>query len=129
MVKRLSFGISAAALVVTVVTVLLIAPRQTPPPVAQVAEAAPVKQVTQEVGREQEMNEYWLGRINALREEAHLHPLVLSTSLMANATEWATWMGTNATLTHDRPDGTSIQRRGYVENIGRAYADETTESL
>jgi len=97
---------------------------------------------------EDALNKYWLSRINALRAEKALKPLTLDSRLEATAKIWAVHMGTTGVLTHDRPNGEAVHdwiktydlpftARGvggwngnyFTENIGRAYADTSTESL
>jgi uncharacterized protein YkwD len=98
--------------------------------------------------REEMMNDYWLLRVNALRAQKNLLPLKFDSRLAATAKIWAEHMGTTGVLSHDRPNGETVNEwvktyalpftdRGpggwngnyFSENIGRAYADDTPESL
>jgi len=98
--------------------------------------------------REEMMNDYWLARINSLRVQKNLKPLRFDSRLAATAKIWADHMGSTGVLGHDRPDGKTMHEwvatynlpfteRGpggwngnyFAENIGRAYADDTTESI
>jgi len=112
--------------------------------------AATSTEVTMQEGddREHVMNDYWLSRINDLRAQKNLLPLTFDSRLAATAKVWATQMGMTGVLSHDRPDGESVHDwikpynlpftdRGpggwngnyFTENIGRAYADDSTESI
>jgi uncharacterized protein YkwD/uncharacterized protein YgiM (DUF1202 family) len=55
-------------------------------------------------------NEYWLAKINALRAEKGLRLLVLDQRWVDTATEWASYMGENDTMTHTRPDGKTMHQ-------------------
>jgi len=117
-----------------------------PPASISIPEAPKAKTVPQD--RDQEMAEYWLSRINQVRRQKNLRELVPDQRLANTAHDWAVSMGTRGVINHDRPEGKTVHEwvapyqltfterssdggwRGnfFSENIGRAYADETTES-
>ncbi len=97
---------------------------------------------------EERMNAHWLSRVNALREQKALEPIVFDARLAHTAKIWADHMGTTGVLSHDRPNGEKVSewikaynlpfmaqgagngyRNQFTENIGRAYADASQESL
>ena len=57
-----------------------------------------------------ELNQYWLEKINALREKKSLRLLVLDQRWIDTATEWAAYMGRLGSATHTRPDGKSMHK-------------------
>lgn len=94
-------------------------------------------------------NEYWLNRVNALRAAKSLRQLVLDQRWVDTATEWASYMGENNEMSHNRPDGKSmhqwIDTKGlqwtqrysqdgwdtnyFTENISWSYADNSQAGL
>ena len=97
---------------------------------------------------EEAMNTYWLSRINELRQQKKLEPIAFDARLAYTAKIWAVHMGTTGILSHDRPNGERVSewiktynlpfttpapgsgyKNTFTENIGRAYADTSTQSL
>lgn len=95
------------------------------------------------------LNEYWLGKINALRLQKNVRPLVVDTRLIKTASAWASEMQKRGEITHTRTDGKTMHqwidaknlaftKRGaehgwrtnyFVENISRFYAKPTDAGL
>lgn len=57
-----------------------------------------------------ELNQYWLTKINTLRAQAGLRQLVIDQRWINTATEWANYMGENDITSHDRADGKSMHQ-------------------
>ena len=94
------------------------------------------------------IDQYWLGKINALRSAKGVRQLVLDTRLDITATEWAAYMASINTATHTRPNGQSMGQWAtsqglpfttrysaggwvtnyFTENIAWNIADGTTTS-
>lgn len=97
----------------------------------------------------EDLNRYWLARVNALRAEKGLRTLRSDVRLITTAGEWAGEMAMRREVTHARIDGKTMHQwidtkqlefteRGvdpgwrtsyFVENIARAYAKPTAEGM
>ncbi len=55
-----------------------------------------------------DINKYWLGRLNALRQEKDLRTLRIDESLQDTAAIWADYLAKINQITHDRPGGESM---------------------
>lgn len=95
-----------------------------------------------------ELNAYWLQKVNALRAEKGLSTLETDTRLRVTATSWADYLGENSLFTHTRPNNESMNdwvdalhldftAKGvtggwttnyFSENIGWGYSTKSTES-
>lgn len=71
------------------------------------------------------LNEYWLGKINALRAEKGLRQLVLDQRWVNTATEWATYMGETGTTSHTRPDGKTMHQ--WIDTKGLDFTVRYSE--
>lgn len=71
------------------------------------------------------LNQYWLGKINALRAERGLRQLVLDQRWVATATEWATYMGGIGVSTHTRPDGKTMHQ--WIDTKGLDFTVRYSE--
>lgn len=118
------------------------------PPVA--TSSSPLPTTTSASGTDAEqINQYWLQRINELRVKEGLRLLRTDTRLITSATDWATYMGEHALLTHTRPDGKTMHQwmdarslpfternspdgwnqNYFTENIARAFSPTDVASL
>lgn len=97
----------------------------------------------------EQVNQYWLQRINELRGKEDLRLLRTDSKLIESATDWATYMGENELLTHTRPDEKTMhqwmdarslpfternspdgwQQNYFTENIARAFSATDVASL
>lgn len=69
----------------------------------------------------EELNQYWLNQVNALRADRGLRQLVLDSRWNATATEWATYMGEHDLATHDRPDGKTMHQ--WIDTKGLPFTE------
>ncbi|TSC56096.1 MAG: Uncharacterized protein G01um101418_463 [Parcubacteria group bacterium Gr01-1014_18] len=65
------------------------------------------------------LNQYWLGKINALRAEKGLRFLTLDQRWINTASEWSAYMGKNDQITHDRPDGKTMHQ--WIDTKGLPF--------
>lgn len=73
----------------------------------------------------EELNNYWLNKINALRAESGLRQLVLDQRWVDTSTEWASYMGENDLMTHDRPDGKTMHQ--WIDTKGLSFTDRYSD--
>lgn len=71
------------------------------------------------------LNNYWLNQINALRAEAGLRQLVLDQRWVDTSTEWASYMGENNIMSHDRPDGKTMHQ--WVDTKGLDFTERYSD--
>ncbi len=71
------------------------------------------------------LNQYWLGKINRLRAANGLRQLVLDQRWVDTATEWASYMGENNLMTHDRPDGKTMHQ--WIDTKGLPFTVRYSE--
>jgi len=64
-----------------------------------------------------ELNNYWLTEINKLRAATGLRQLILDQRFVDTATEWASYMGENDVMTHNRPDGSTMHQWIGTKNL------------
>jgi uncharacterized protein YkwD len=148
MLKRATLAVSAMSLLGTSAFVFWTVPTAKVP-LSVPAVTASTSTAAERTGETSDMNNYWLAKINGLRRQKNLRTLALDKRLMDTAQKWADELGSRGELTHDRPNGETVhewithdgldftQRDSpdgwktnfFVENIGRAYADKTTDSL
>lgn len=96
-----------------------------------------------------DLNGYWLEKINELRLQKNLRPLVIDSRLIETATVWATEMQKRGEITHTRTDGKTMHQwidtkslaftkhgaangwrtNYFVENIARFYAEPSNTGL
>jgi len=59
---------------------------------------------------DKEINEYWQGKVNALRKIKGVREVVVNESLVRTATKWSDYLGQIDSATHVRPDGKSMHQ-------------------
>lgn len=100
-------GIPAKEIVVTVAPVSSPAPA----PIVTPVSSSPTSTSTVPSGIDvAALNTYWLGKVNALREEQGLRQLVTDARFVATAQEWSDLAAVRERITHDRDDGKSMHQ-------------------
>lgn len=70
------------------------------------------------------LNVYWLSKVNFLRLDKGLRQLALEPRLETSASTWAAYMASIDTMTHDRPNGQSMNQ--WIEAQGIPFTERNS---